>query len=147
MRSFRDETGDSMDRMFFKRAGGMTVIELMIVLVVVAVLVALAYPSYINYVRKARRGEAQQLLMNWSINQEVFRANNTSYAADNNVNLPKPQHDNYTFSTPTAPTAIAYTLRAVATGDQVNDNARDGTSCTTMEIVQGGAKTPASCWD
>ena len=136
-----------MNRMFWKRTKGMTVIELMIVLLVAAILVAIAYPSYVDYVRKARRGEAQQLLMNWSINQEVFRANNTSYAADNNVNLPKPLHANYTFSTPTAPTAIAYTLRAVAGGDQVNDKAKDGTACTPLEIVQGGAKTPASCWD
>lgn len=44
---------------------GFTVIELMIVLVVVAALVTLAYPSYVDYVPKARRGEALQLLMNW----------------------------------------------------------------------------------
>ncbi len=59
---------------------GFTVIELMIVLMIVAILVALAYPSYVDYVRKARRGEAQQLLMNWSINQEIWRSNNPTYA-------------------------------------------------------------------
>ncbi len=61
-----------------KRNRGFTIIELMIVLVIVAILLALAYPSYIKYVRKANRGEAQQLLMNWSINQEIWRSNNTS---------------------------------------------------------------------
>ena len=137
----------SGNRTYPNRLGGVTVIELMLVLIVVAVLAALAYPSYVDYVRKARRGEAQQLLMNWSVNQEIFRSNNTSYAADNNVSLPKPSHDRYTFSTPTAPTATTYTLRAVAAGDQANDVAKDGTSCTTLQLVQGGTKSPASCWD
>lgn len=136
-----------MNRRNGNRARGLTMIELMIVLVVIAVLVALAYPSYIDYVRKARRGEAQQLLLNWAINQEIFRSNNASYAADSNVNLPKPAHDYYAFSTPTVPTASAYTLRALASGDQANDKTRDGTPCTTLEINQAGAKTPPACWD
>jgi type IV pilus assembly protein PilE len=136
-----------MNRRNGNRARGLTMIELMIVLVVVAILVALAYPSYIDYVRKARRGEAQQLLLNWAINQEIFRSNNPAYADDDNANLPKPAHDYYAFSTPTVSTATAYTLRAVASGDQANDETRDGTSCTTLEINQAGAKTPAACWD
>ena len=37
-----------------KKRSGFTIIELMIVLVIVALLVALAYPSYVNYVRKAK---------------------------------------------------------------------------------------------
>ena len=37
-------------------------IELMMVLAIVAILVALALPNYTRYVRKANRGEAQQLL-------------------------------------------------------------------------------------
>lgn len=126
---------------------GLTMIELMIVLVVIAVLIALAYPSYVDYVRKARRGEAQQLLLNWSINQEIFRSNNTTYAADNNANLPAPTHAYYNFSTPAAPTATTYTLQAVAQGDQAQDSTRDGTSCTTLSINQAGTKSPAACWD
>lgn len=139
---------------------GMTMIELMIVLVVIAILVALAYPSYIDYVRKARRGEAQQLLLNWAINEEIFRSNNTTYADDDNANLPKPDHDYYTFlawsgpSTDDAcgagagsPTATTYLLRAVASGDQANDETRDGTSCASLCLDSGGQKTPAACWD
>ena len=136
-----------MNRMHGTRTSGLTLIELMIVLVVIAVLVSLAYPSFIDYVRKARRGEAQQLLLNWAINQEIFRSNNTTYAADNNANLPAPDHDYYAFTTPGAPTATAYTLRATASGDQVNDTTRTGDSCATLEINQAGTKTPAACWD
>jgi type IV pilus assembly protein PilE len=75
-----------------KKRSGFTVIELMIVIMIVSILVALAYPSYIQYVRKAKRGEAQQLLLNWAINQEIWRSNNIAYT-DTLV----PAHDDYTF--------------------------------------------------
>lgn len=141
------------------KARGITTIELMIVLVVVAVLVTLAYPSYIDYVRKGKRGDAQQLLLNWAVNQEIFRSNNPSYADDNNANLPAPDHEYYGFlawagpasadcTAPSgAPGANTYLLRAVATGDQANDETRTGQSCAALCIDSNGAKTPAGCWE
>ena len=128
-----------------KKNSGFTVIELMIVVMIVAILLALAYPSYVNYVRKARRGEAQQLLLNWSINQEIWRSNNTAYATA--VQLPVPTHDDYIFNFSVAPTATAYTLRAVAQNDQVNDKSRAGTPCTNLTLDQSGVKVDAACWD
>ena len=124
-----------------KKRSGFTIIELMIVIVIVAILVALAYPSYINYVRKAKRGEGQQLLLNWSINQEIWRSNNTLYTA-----TLVPIHDDYTFSASNV-SATTYTLQAVAQNDQVNDKARGGTSCATITLNQAGAKTDPACWD
>ena len=121
---------------------GFTIIELMIVLVIVALLLALAYPSYIQYVRKSKRGEAQQLLMNWSVNQEIWRSNNTSY---NNTNALQPDHPLYQFSV--AADTTSYTLTATAQGDQASDVARDGTSCTPLTLNQNGVKLPAVCWD
>jgi len=127
-----------------KKHSGFTIIELMIVIAIVAILVALAYPSYSQYVMKARRGEAQQLLLNWSINQEIWRSNNTEYATL--AQLPAPVHDDYNFSLP-ARSATAYTLQALAQDNQTNDKARDGTSCTTLTLNQSGVKTEAACWD
>jgi type IV pilus assembly protein PilE len=89
----------TMNRLNRKGILGFTMIELMIVLIIVAILLALAYPSYIQYVRKSKRGEAQQLLMNWSVNQEIWRSNNPQYATT--VQLPAPTNDNYTFTLPT----------------------------------------------
>ncbi len=144
-----------------KGSRGFTLLELMIAVVVVAVLLGLAYPSYVNYVRKAKRGEAQQLLMNWAINQEIFRSNNTAYAPDTSTALPKPVHQDglYVFSavgtmgTPAtcagssgAPSATAYWLVAVAQGDQTNDTSR-GTSCATLCLSSAGPKQPANCWE
>jgi type IV pilus assembly protein PilE len=121
---------------------GFTLIELMVVVAIVAILMALAIPSYSRYVRKANRGEAQQLLMNWANNQEIWRSSDTDYATIGE--LPLPTHDKYTFSLPVRGTNT-YTLRAVATGTQVSDEER-GASCTPLELNQSGVKSHANCW-
>jgi type IV pilus assembly protein PilE len=131
-------------KIYKNKRSGFTIIELMIVIGIVALLVALAYPSYAQYVMKARRGEAQQLLLNWSINQEIWRSNNVQYATL--LQLPQPDNDNYDFDLP-ARSATAYTLRATATGDQLNDEAKDGTDCSPLTLDQSGQKLPAACWD
>jgi len=131
-------------------------IELMIVLVIVAILVALAYPSYVDYVRKSRRGEAQQLLMNWSINQEIWRSNNSTYATA--AQLAVPTHDHYTFSLPAAPTATTYVLQAKAKAgdDQEKDEYKKvdpPINCSTLNINSAGQKysngdtSELICWD
>jgi type IV pilus assembly protein PilE len=142
-----------------KRTFGFTVIELMIVVVIIAILTALAYPSYTKYARKAKRGEAQQLLMNWAINQEIWRSNNPSYASadpDSGTGFASPAHEHYDFvvyrdpgNTETNPDATRYVVEATAksSSDQANDTAKDGTSCATLTVSQSGVKTPPSCWN
>ena len=127
-------------------AKGFTLIEVMVVLVIVAILLALAYPSYVDYVRKSNRGDAQQLLMNWSVNQEIWRANNPQYATT--AQLPAPNAENYDLTIGNR-SGTTYTLTASAKSgnDQNNDKARDGTSCATLTLNQNGAKTPAACWE
>jgi len=123
-------------------------IELMIVLVIMAILVALAYPSYISYTRKAKRGDAQQLLMNWSSNQEIWRSNNPTYATTTNLAAPTQNPANYVFSLVGTPTETTYTLRATAQGDQLNDKNKAGTvTCSPLTIDQSGEKSPTDCWD
>jgi type IV pilus assembly protein PilE len=126
------------------RRNGFTIIELMIVVIIIAILVALAYPAYIDYVRKAKRGEAQQLLLNWAINQEIYRSNNPTY--DDGTDLDVPTHDEYTFPAPTV-TANTYLLTANASGDQANDKARNGDSCASLSLNENSRKTPAPCWE
>jgi type IV pilus assembly protein PilE len=122
---------------------GFSLIELMIVITIVAILVALALPSYTQYVRKANRGEAQQLLLNWSNNQEIWRAAHTTYA-DGTTALGVPTHGKYTF-TVTGTNATAFLLTATATGNQASDSDK-GTSCTALTMNQSNTKAPADCW-
>lgn len=134
-----------MKRKGFGTVSGFTIIELMITLTIVAIILALAYPSYVDYVRKGKRGDAQQALMNWSVNQEIWRANHTTYASTSD--MPAANLEDYNLSTSGTPDATTYTLQAVAQNDQAKDKARDGTSCTTLTLNQAGQKTPAACWD
>jgi type IV pilus assembly protein PilE len=122
----------------------------MIVIAIVALLATLAYPSYTQYARKAKRGDAQQLLLNWSVNQEIWRSNNPSYNGitdSSNASYIIPDNDYYNFGI-SGVSATAYTLTATAaTSDQALDKARDGTSCTPLTLDQNGAKLPAACWE
>jgi type IV pilus assembly protein PilE len=130
---------------------GFTVIELMIVLVIVSILLALAYPSYVKYVRKGKRGEAQQALMNWAVNQEIWRSNNPAYAAAADLPVPNTEHYGFTIS---AVSATTYILRAEALADQKADKARNNESCEFLYLNQNGQKynaagdtTKSACWE
>jgi type IV pilus assembly protein PilE len=122
---------------------GFTIIELMIVVGLLALLVALAYPSYAQYVRKANRSQAQQLLMAWSVNQEIWRSNHTTYA--DTGDLAVPLHDDFTFSIVGTPNATTFVLRATPIGDQVHDT-DNGVACNPLQLDQSGAKSPGACW-
>ena len=142
---------------------GFSLVELMIVVTIVGVLVALALPSYTRYARKANRGEAQQLLLNWANNQEIWRATHTSYTGGavqgDGTQLPIPTHAKYNFfvrataSSPpvvgncvtVAPTGNVYVLIACPQGDQANDEDK-GVACNPLTLNQSNAKTPAECW-
>ena len=83
--------------------------------------------------------------MNWSINQEIWRSNNAQYARTPE-DLLAPNADYYGFTLPTR-TATTYTLTATATDDQLNDKAKNGTTCSPLTLDHRGVKTPAECWD
>ncbi len=70
-----------------KRTTGFTLIELMVTVAIIGVLAAIAYPSYQNQVTKARRSEAQQLLLGAASKEEQYilemRAYTDSFVAMN----------------------------------------------------------------
>ncbi len=64
-----------------KRAGGFTLIEMLIVLAILAVLTAIAYPNYAGYITRARRIEGQIALIEAIQQQERFYTANNTYTA------------------------------------------------------------------
>lgn len=133
---------------FFK---GFSLIELMIAVAVVALLVALAMPSYQRYIRKANRTEAQQLMLQYANQQEIWRANDVDYATAGELAVPT--HTRYNFFTRATgatcgnanPTATQFTVVACAQGNQANDTEQNQ-SCATLTLTQANVKTPAVCW-
>lgn len=130
---------------------GFSIVELMVVIVIVALLVALAVPSYTRYIRKSNRAEAQQLMLQYANNQEIWRANDSNYATSGELAVPT--HNRYVFYTRATgttcgnqnPTATNFTVVACASGDQAADE-EQATSCSTLTLDQANAKTPAVCW-
>jgi len=64
------------------RAGGFTLIELMIVAAIIAILGAIAYPSYIQYVVRSNQQAARAMLYAVADREEQFFLDNKSYAPD-----------------------------------------------------------------
>jgi type IV pilus assembly protein PilE len=61
---------------------GFTLIELMVVVAIVAIIAAIAYPSYLDQVRKSRRSDAYNALLDASNSQVQFFLDNKSYTSD-----------------------------------------------------------------
>jgi len=121
---------------------GFSLVELMIAVAVVAILVTLSYPSYLRFVLRADRSDAQMVLQDWANRQEVWRADHPAY----NTGINPSNTDKYTYSM--VSTATSFTLTATAIGRQVADK-QDGVSCGTMTLQQDGAPGPDGhqiCW-
>lgn len=55
---------------WWRKASGFTLIELMIVVAIIAILAMIAYPSYRQYVLRSHRVEAKSLLLDAAVRQE-----------------------------------------------------------------------------
>lgn len=70
-----------------RHSRGYTLIELMMVLGIIGVLASWAVPSYFEYVRDARRGDAIASMVEMLAQQELFYANNNSTYTDQVADL------------------------------------------------------------
>lgn len=135
-----------------RRAGGFTLIEVLIAVVIVGVLAAIAYPTYVDTVHKSRRSDAKSALHSLANALERYRIrNNGSYAG---ATLGNGAGDVYPASTPEGnytlafgdsdgdasvadePTAAGYLVIATATDSQTQD-----TTCRRFTLNQAGTAT------
>ena len=116
---------------------GFTLIEMMIVVSIIGILSAIALPAYSDHVKKARRADAQQMLLQNAALLERQYSRQGQYPAAFNVTA----LEFYRFSYSKGSNS-AFTLTAAPTGDQSSD------SCGTLTINHQGVKTPntSGCW-
>lgn len=128
------------------RSRGFTLIELLIVMVIITILAAVAMPSYLDSVRQSRRADAMTTLLRVQLEEEKYRANNTSYGTLAQLGLSATSPDGYYTISISDNTATAFTATATAVSGK--SQAADS-GCTSMVLTQSGADTsytPAACW-
>ncbi|MCU9949163.1 type IV pilin protein [Pseudomonas sp. PDM13] len=130
--------------------GGFTLLEMLIAMVILAILASIALPSYLSYVLRSNRSEAQALLSEAASRQERYFTQNNSYAstaAALNMTSYVANLKSYSLSISNVG-AATYTLTATAIGSQVKDK-----DCKTLTLDQAGAKgysgtaaSASTCW-
>ena len=140
--------GNKGATMSFKRQGGFTLMELMIVVAIVGILAAIAYPAYTSQVMRSQRSDARASLLATAQSLERCYTEYNSYVNAACPALPAASTEGYyTINDAAARTAGSYSL--VATPNAGSAVAND-TECATLTLNNKGVQssTPAGnqCW-
>lgn len=143
----------------FKRLAGFTLIELMIVVAMIGILATIAYPSYTEYVARAKRADGKAGLLNLQLAQEKYRANCPQYATGihattltciaggtHNLVASTSSSDGYYTLSITAGTATAYTLTATPTFTDAKCGTLGINTSLTNPKTKTGTDTVENCW-
>lgn len=128
--------------MRISRTQGFTLIELMIVVAIVGILSMVAYPSYTDYVVRAKRGDGKAAILTAQLAQEKYRSNNTTYLAVSST-ISKDGYYNYVVS---SISANNYTITATP---NFSDSACGNlilTITSGTETKSSSSGTAADCW-
>jgi len=146
-----------------KHEQGFTLIELVTVLAVIAILTVIALPVYTEHMKKSRRTEAMQILTDYALRQEKWRATHATYGSLTDIGgTSTSPSGNYSFGAitfapsggdcPGTTTAISssnsFVITATATGTQANDD-----KCKTLvlsntcgTLTKSSTPSGGDCW-
>lgn len=158
--------GSFRPRSLIKRLTGFTLIELMVAIAIVSILLGIGFPIYAEYLRKARRADAQGALYAFAnaMEQHAARQPNLGYAnaaagGDPNAGPPlaaifpdeSPLDGNEKYYDLTVSIVLDaggyggfYSLSAAPKGAQAGDD------CGTLSLTSAGTRTVSTaepnCW-
>ena len=125
---------------------GVTLLELMIVVVIIGILTAIAYPSYRQFVERAKRTEARALLLKIAVDQERFYLQNNTFGTMAQLQYDDPQiTDSEAYSvtiTANNPSNFSVTATYQLGGEEAD-------KCLTFTLDGRGTKTSGpytDCW-
>ena len=148
------------------KQGGCTLVELMIVVAIIGLLAMIGYPSYEEYIRRANRTEAKNLMMRIAGEQEKFFSTFNRYSgsingartgdpATSGLNMPDTTQDirggvldandraYYTVAVALTDANLGYTLTATPVGTQQSSD-----RCGAFVLDSRGNRTADEdgCW-
>ncbi|WP_281419292.1 type IV pilin protein [Marinobacterium ramblicola] len=135
------------------RSSGFSLIELMITVAVIGILAAIAYPSYLEYVREARRSDARVNLLELSQFMERYHTSNGMYLNTSNAaptlpynESPKDGSTKYYDLSFSSINANSYTLKAEPKAGSAMAGDRCGTLTYSFAGVKGASGDVDDCW-
>ena len=137
---------------------GFSLIELMIVIAIIGILASISYPSYRDYIMRARRTDGKVALLDTAQRIErYYSENNTYIGASNSLNLPQTSGEGFysvDVAVPNPLTGTGYLLTATPQNGQASND----TECQSFtysnlgveNIAAGPGGSPSStvalCW-
>jgi len=144
-----------------RRAGGFTLIELMVTVAIVGILAAIAYPSYRESIAKGRRAKlttqmlaAQQFMERWYSENYDYSRNTAGTLVTAATQFPArfekvpPEGGQYYSLTLTATAQNSYTMTAAPMGAMSGDRCGSFTlnNNGTKGLTGGSTSDVESCW-
>ncbi|HEL2977448.1 TPA: type IV pilin protein [Stenotrophomonas maltophilia] len=128
-----------------RRAGGFTLIELMVVVIVIGILAAIVIPSYQQYVRRSHRAAVKADLVEYAQRAERYHSSNNSYSGFTLPSKVSPREGGTArYNLAFKGDGTTFTITASPQGTQVKD------SCGKLSLDQANRKTAegtlSDCW-